>query len=259
MVHLISPWHIVLLAVIPTNVASEVIRGVNLGGWLVTEEWITPSVFSSTRTDDEWSLCNALGKDKCRSQLENHWKTFFTRDDFVDIKATGLNAIRIPVGYWAVDVQEDEPYVGGQYPYLIQAVGWASEIGLQVLIDLHGAPGSQNGQDNSGLIGPVLFPSNSTNSDRSLTVLRNLTQEFTKDIYGSTVTGIELLNEPRLSDPNFPMTQLRSFYADAAEIVRNASTRPLNITFHDAFWGPSYWSNYDPTDPSSTAPANDLT
>ena len=65
----------------------------------------------------------------------------------------GLNAVRIPLGYWAVDVNDYEPYVSGQYPYLIRAVNWASELGMRVLIDLHGAPGSQNGQDNSGLIG----------------------------------------------------------------------------------------------------------
>lgn len=67
--------------------------------------------------------------------------------------AAGLNAVRIPFGYWAVDVNDYEPYVSGQYPYLIRAVNWASELGMSVLIDLHGAPGSQNGQDNSGLIG----------------------------------------------------------------------------------------------------------
>jgi glucan 1,3-beta-glucosidase len=74
-----------------------------------------------------------------------------------------------------------------QYPYLVRAVNWAQELGLKVTIDLHGAPGSQNGQDNSGLIGPVLFASNSSNVDRSLNVLHNFTQEFTKDIYGGTV------------------------------------------------------------------------
>ena len=76
-----------------------------------------------------------------------------------------------------------------QYPYLIQAVQWAREFGFTVMIDLHGAPGSQNGQDNSGLIGPVLFPSNTSNSDRSLNVLRNLTEEFSKDTYGTVVTS----------------------------------------------------------------------
>jgi glucan 1,3-beta-glucosidase len=160
--------------------------------------------------------------------------SFITRDDFEDMKSTGLNAIRIPIGYWAVDVLSDEPYVTGQYPYLIQAVQWSSEFGFQVMIDLHGAPGSQNGQDNSGLIGPVLFPSNSSNSDRSLDVLRNLTEEFSQDVYGGAVTAIELLNEPRLDDDNFPMSQLKGFYDDGVEVVSGASvsSNPIDIVIH---------------------------
>jgi glucan 1,3-beta-glucosidase len=150
------------------------------------------------------------------------------------MKSAGLNAIRIPIGYWAVDILSDEPYVTGQYPYLIQAVQWSSEFGFQVMIDLHGAPGSQNGQDNSGLIGPVLFPSNSSNSDRSLDILRNLTEEFSQDIYGGAVTAIELLNEPRLDDEDFPMSQLKDFYDDGVEVVSSASVgpNPIDIVIH---------------------------
>jgi hypothetical protein len=148
------------------------------------------------------------------------------------MKNAGLNAIRIPVGYWAVDLQDDEPYVAGQYPYLIQAVQWAREVGLQVMIDLHGAPGSQNGQDNSGLIGPVLFASNASNADRSLNVLRNLTDEFSQSMYGGAVMAIELLNEPRLEDENFSMSQLKEFYADGAEVVRSADSNSISVAIH---------------------------
>jgi hypothetical protein len=74
-----------------------------------------------------------------------------------------------------------------QYPYLLQSVYWAQELGLSVIIDFHGVPGSQNGQDNSGLIGPVLFPSNTSNVDRSLGVLQNLSVEFGREIYGGVV------------------------------------------------------------------------
>ncbi len=34
---------------------------------------------------------------------------------------------------------------------------WANEIGLKILLDLHGAPGSQNGFDNSGRRGDILW------------------------------------------------------------------------------------------------------
>lgn len=156
------------------------------------------------------------------------------------MKTAGLNAIRIPVGYWAVDLRDDEPYVAGQYPYLVQAVQWAGGIGLQVMIDLHGAPGSQNGQDNSGLIGPVLFASNASNADRSLDVLRNLTEEFSQSIYGGAVTAIELLNEPRLDDDDFSMSRLKEFYDDGAEVVNSADSDGISVAIH----GKSLYHSY---------------
>ena len=100
------------------------------------------------------------------------------------------------------------------------------------MIDLHGAPGSQNGQDNSGLIGPVLFASNTSNVDRSLNVLRNLTEEFSRSVYGGAVTAIELLNEPRLDDEDFTMSRLKDFYADGAEVVTRAEANSIDVAIH---------------------------
>jgi glucan 1,3-beta-glucosidase len=100
------------------------------------------------------------------------------------------------------------------------------------MIDLHGAPGSQNGQDNSGLIGPVLFASNSSNTDRSLDVLRNLTEEFSQSVYGGAVTAIELLNEPRLDGKDFTMSRLKDFYVDGAEVVSRAEPSNIDVAIH---------------------------
>ena len=59
--------------------------------------------------------------------------------------AIRLNHVRIPIGYWAFEVGAGEPYISGQLPYLQKAVTWAGNHGLKVIVDLHGAPGSQNG------------------------------------------------------------------------------------------------------------------
>jgi hypothetical protein len=56
-----------------------------------------------------------------------------------------LNHVRIPIGYWAYDVVPGEPFIQGQQAYLLKAIGWAAKYNLKVIIDLHGAPGSQNG------------------------------------------------------------------------------------------------------------------
>lgn len=56
-----------------------------------------------------------------------------------------LNHVRIPIGYWAYEVGPGEPFISGQHEYLLQAVTWAETYNLKVIVDLHGAPGSQNG------------------------------------------------------------------------------------------------------------------
>lgn len=56
-----------------------------------------------------------------------------------------LNHVRLPIGYWAFEVGSGEPFIQGQLPYLQQAIQWAGNYGLKLIIDLHGAPGSQNG------------------------------------------------------------------------------------------------------------------
>lgn len=200
---------------------------------LTIENRITPSLYDSTPANDEWHLCEYLGAQACLSTLRSHWDSFYTRADLAAIRAAGLNTLRIPVGYWAVDAQPAlEPYVSGQYPYLIRAVQWAQQLGLAVVLDLHGAPGSQNGQDNSGLIGPVLFAANASNADRSARVLRNLTEEFSRtEVYGTTVVGIELLNEPRLSPGVFDTNQLKEFYAQGSDVVAGVVSG-INVTVH---------------------------
>ena len=75
------------------------IRGVNLGGWLLLERWITPSVFGDSQARDEFSLCSELGAEAA-SVLKIHRDNFITEADFAWIANHGLNAVRLPVGYW---------------------------------------------------------------------------------------------------------------------------------------------------------------
>jgi glucan 1,3-beta-glucosidase len=73
------------------NAPSHKIKGVNLGGWLILENWMTPKLFGvaglpgkwdERSVMDEWSFCEILGKQECEKVLQNHWETFYTEDDF---------------------------------------------------------------------------------------------------------------------------------------------------------------------------------
>lgn len=121
---------------------NDKVRGVNLGGWFVLEPWITPSIFQqpglNDNVRDEFTYSQALGKDEALSRLTDHWNTWITQDDFNQIAKLGLNHVRIPLGYWAVDLLDDDPYVQGQLDVLDKAIGWAESAGLKVMIDVHG-------------------------------------------------------------------------------------------------------------------------
>lgn len=99
---------------------------------------------------DEWTFGSLQNRGTATTALTNHWNTWITEADFAAIAAAGLNHVRLPIGYWAFEVGPGEPYIQGQLAYLTKAITWATNNGLKLIIDLHGAPGSQNGFDNSG-------------------------------------------------------------------------------------------------------------
>lgn len=231
--------------------------GVALGGWLVLEPYITPSLFlefnatshnSSDIPNDEYHYCEYLGKEEAFERLSNHWDTFYNETDFKDIKEYGFNMVRIPIGYWAFDTLPLDPYVLGAQDYLDRAIEWAHKYDLKVWIDLHGAPGSQNGFDNSGLFLKNI-PSWQDKEENVMLTLRVLQQIYTKygslefsQKYGDTILAIEVLNEPL--GPSLDMKQLKTFYVDSYLDARTYQGTNNTIVFHDAFQAAGYWDGF---------------
>ncbi|XP_057418673.1 glucan 1,3-beta-glucosidase-like [Lotus japonicus] len=110
-----------------------------------------PSVFkmiilNHTILKGEYQLTNGYGQDRAPTIMQDHWNTYITEDDFRFISTNGLNAVRIPVGWWiAQDPTPPKPFVGGSLEILDNAFTWAQKYGLKVIVDLHAVPGSQNG------------------------------------------------------------------------------------------------------------------
>jgi len=228
---------------------SQRVRGVNLGGWLVLEPWITPSLFDNTgdpRIVDEWTFCQYQSPTKASQVLQHHWDTFITEADFQAIAAAGLNHVRLPIGYWAFDARAGEPWIQGQLAYLTKAVGWASAHGLKVIVDLHGAPGSQNGFDNSGQRKP--FPqwhSSQANIDRTNAIIKRIASMFQQS---TVVTVIEPLNEPAGFYGNDVLNVVRQYWSDSYGNIRYPFGTPQQsntiVMIHDAFQPFSYWDGF---------------
>lgn len=199
-------------------------RGVNLGGWLVLEKWMTPSLFSGLKATDEYRFCEELGRDAA-DILRIHRDNFITEKDFKWIADHGLNAVRIPVGYWIFG--RERPYVGG-IEYLDQAMVWAGRYDLAVIIDLHGAPGSQNGHDHSGRTGTIGWKTEE-NIHKTLLVLEKLAKRYAGV---PALAGIELLNEPSW---RIGRRTLADFYRQGYEVIRKNCGPEIAVIFSDAF------------------------
>lgn len=120
--------------------------------------------------NDEWSCVTKLGQDAADAVFAQHWNTWITQDDIIQMVDFGLNTIRVPIGWWIKEdeVTENEKYPRGQLQYLDRLMGWASEAGLHVIIDLHAAPGVQYpNQQFTGHVSPLLPVLASANSSRA--------------------------------------------------------------------------------------------
>ena len=106
-----------------------------------------------------------------------------------DCRGTCLDHVRLPIGYWAF-VDDAYPYIGGQKEYLYRAIGWARETGLKIIIDLHGAPGSQNGFDNSGQRGDARWAYNQGSVDQTKQIVESISREFSDSQYYGVVTAL---------------------------------------------------------------------
>ena len=87
-------------------------KGVNLGGWLSQADEIS----------------------------REHYDTFITEENIREIKAMGVDHVRVPVDYPLIESEEGEMLEEG-YRYIDRAVQWTREYGLNMLLDMHNTYG----------------------------------------------------------------------------------------------------------------------
>lgn len=200
------------------------LKGVNIGGWLVLERWITPSIFDGTSAVDEYTFSQLSD---APDRLKKFRDSFITEADFAWLAEQDVNLIRLPVGYWLFG--SASPY-HATVEYVDRAFEWAAKHNLQILLDLHGAPGSQNGNDHSGCTGPIGWCDSGHNyGAQTLNILARICQRYGQS---PQLWGIELLNEP---SPQIPPKELRQFYKRGYDLVTTGCAEQVKVVAHDAF------------------------
>ncbi|EGX54339.1 hypothetical protein AOL_s00004g372 [Orbilia oligospora ATCC 24927] len=221
-------------------------RGVNVGGWLLLEPFITPSFFKKYDLNlgvvDEYTLSAHLGAKATAQTLEKHYATFVTEQTFKEIAEAGLDHVRIPYPYWIVTPEANDPYlprVG--WRYLLRGIEWARKYGLRIKLDLHSIQGGQNGWNHSGrqgILGWVNGTSGEVNAQKSLDMHDQLSKFFAQPRYRNIVTLYGLVNEPRMTA--LPLNEVLNWTANAYDIIRGNGLN-AKIVFGDGFLGLENW------------------
>lgn len=152
-------------------------KGINLGGWL----------------------------SQCRHS-SSHYESFITEKDIADIAAMGLDHVRLPVDYEAIEDENGSPLSEG-YCYIDKCAEWCEAHGLNLVLDLHKTAGFVFDDAQSS----TLFSSRE-NMQRFLQLWNRLSARYDSN----PRIAFELLNEVVEDDPE----KWNDLIAQAIRVIR---------------------------------------
>lgn len=208
------------------------LKGVNLGGWLVLERWLTRELFDYYNAKSESELYKNSSKDN--KKLIEHFNSYINEGDFVYLKEKGINSVRLPVSHGVFGNFKNIPQT---IKHVDDVMNWARRHDFWVLLDLHTAPGGQNGWEVGGKEGEFSWHKDSQNIKATLDVISGLAERYksSKNLY-----GIELINEP---NAKIPLSFLKDFYKQGYKAVREHCGSDVAVVINDSF-RPYEWTEF---------------
>lgn len=180
------------------------LRGVNLGGWLIQENWMCPI----EGADGEWANLDTIEILESRGFTDEQIQTLFntyqenwiTEYDLDIIAGTSCNVVRVPFWYrnfmldtegtWISENLDENP--GFQrLDWLIEECG---ERGIYVILDMHGAPGGQSLNHCCGTLGENRLYTDETCQQTMETLWRTIAARYKGN---PTVAAYDVMNEPQ--------------------------------------------------------------
>ena len=133
--------------------------------------------------------------------MEYYWNCFFTEEDFRIIKEDlNLNTIRLPF-YWRNILNDDYTLKDEDeaFAYLDWFLSMAAKYELYIVLDLHGAPVTQNGYEHSGdYTGEPLLWDDEAAIAATVALWDYVSQHYTQTQpeLGKWIATYDILNEP---------------------------------------------------------------
>lgn len=203
------------------------LRGVNLGNAFLIEPWmlygvshpaakkpVDSSYDPNIAVDDDVKfreiLAQRFGPEAVGGLMADFKKDYLKADDFDRIMRLGMNTVRLPLYYRDIrELDADLNWVGSgfNFDHIDRIIEFSADRGLYVLLDLHGAPGSQSESENTGKLdlNKLFDDSETILCGAQTTTVGECYRRRTIELWlalaeryknNTAVVGYDLLNEP---------------------------------------------------------------
>lgn len=220
------------------------LRGVNLGGWLIQEDWFCPT---SNNQSGDWitmkTLTERFGVEKTYELFDSYQDNWITEVDFKNLADMGYNCVRIP--FWYRNFQTDDNGTwrldeNGNVD--LSRLEWAVEMcrkyGIYAILDFHGANGGQGYVDHCGRANYYHFFDIGSKGEwyrsQACEIWSIIAERFKGD---PAIAMFDLLNEPTCNEPNLASIRQEkycAFYDDAYKAIREKD--PTRIVSMIGVW-----------------------
>ena len=188
------------------------LKGVNLGGWLMMEAYILHAP-NFPEQQFRKNFEKKLGANKLASFEKCFRDNFVTEKDIKQIANHGFNCVRVPFHYKLVE-KTPYKYDQKQIQYLDNVIKWCASNKIYAILDLHGAPGSQNHDWHSDSMGQAKLWTNKANQNRTIAIWEFIARRYKDEKY---IAGYDLLNEAVIKNTKL----LNEFYKQLIKHIRN--------------------------------------
>jgi endoglucanase len=205
------------------------LRGVNLGGWMLIEDYIIGLPWTEWKIREQFR--RNLGEESYSAFFNAYMESYISEADISFLAKKGFNFVRLPFNYrhFESDLAPGQWLEDG-FRCLENVVQLCHKYNLWVLLDLHAAPGAQARDQNAGsAYGEAYLWHHKYFMDRTAAFWKELARRYKGN---TTIAGYNLLCEPVTYD----VPLLNQFYTQIIRAIREVD--PNHIIALD----PNHWA-----------------
>jgi len=228
--------------IVEGNGEPILLRGFGLGGWLVPEgymlinrAWIEG--FESP-TQIENHVVDLIGEEKSNEFWDEYRKNFVSRADIDQIAEWGFNHIRLPFHYKQFHTEDGSTPIG--YEVVDTLLSWCEPYNMYVILDMHCAPGAQNGGPISDSDGIARLWLEEDKKELTVQIWREIADYYSDN---TLIGGYDLINEPVLPG-GVSLTEFKQLYIDITQAIREVDQN--HIVFVEGNWYGTDFSGLTP-------------